>query len=381
MSTALEKRSAAGRAAFVLALLLATGCGRTVAPGPRNLVLLIGDGMGLAHVTTARLALAGPDGTLAMDGMPVTGLVRTSPTDAVVTDSAAAATALATGTRTRNGRIGSDPDGRPLTTLLEAAAGAGRATGLVVTSTITHATPASFAAHAEDRADEGSIAVQLVGSGVDVLVGGGRAWFQPGSTPGSRRTDDRDLLAAAAAAGYTVVATEAELAAATGPRILGLLAPEGIRTGAADAPALPSLTRAVLDRLAAAPRGFVLMVEGSQIDWAGHANDLPALVDRMREFDATVAVALAFARERGDTLVVVTADHETGGLAVTGGAPPAVAPAPAAWSTHSHTAQDVPLYAEGPGAARFTGSVDNAEVGRRLAGALGLGVGDVISDP
>ncbi|MCC7410481.1 MAG: alkaline phosphatase [Gammaproteobacteria bacterium] len=328
--------------------------------------------MGIAQLGAARSAGHGADGSLAIEAMPVVGLVKTHPLDELVTDSAAGATAFATGAKTRNGRVAMTAANEALETILEAARARGLGTGIVVTSTITHATPACFAAHVPHRSDETGIARQLVGSGIDVLLGGGRAFFVPASTPGSRRKDALDLLRQAEAQGYHVIATAAELMAVAAAPVLGLFAPEALPPPDAVTPSLEQMTRRALALLGRAGRGFVLMVEGSQIDWGGHANDLGRVVSQTLEFDAAVAAGLEFAAAHGDTLVVVTADHETGGLALIGGSTGTATPT-VGWASVWHTAVDVPLFAAGPGAAGFAGVIDNAEVGRRLAAAMGLG--------
>jgi len=355
-----------------LAILLALAPAAAGAAGPeacerRSLLLFIGDGMGLAHINAARLAAGGAGGRLAMERLPVVGLVRTHAHGALVTDSAAAATAMATGAKTRNGRIGVDAQGRRLASLMELAQAAGLATGVIATSSVTHATPAAFAAHIDDRDREAEIARQLVASELDVVLGGGRALFRPRG-----RRDDRDLLAAARRAGFEVLGSRGELeqAAGGGGRLLGLFADEAL-SGAAGEPVLAAMTGAALAHVGSRRAGFVLMVEGSQIDWGGHANDAAMVVEELLAFDAAVAVGAAFARRRGCTLMLVTADHETGGLAVMGGDPAGGRPF-MRFSTPRHSAVDVPLYALGPGAERFAGTLENTDIARRASALLGL---------
>ena len=175
---------------------------------PENIILFIGDGMGVGQMTAGRLARGGP---LAWDRAAVCGLVTTLASDTIVTDSAAAATAMACGRKTKNGMVGVDPDGNPLKTVLEYAEEQGRATGLVATSSITHATPACFAAHVPDRDQEKEIAAQLAESGVDVLLGGGAKFFLPSDTPPGEA--DRDLVEAMRARGYAILRSEEDLAA------------------------------------------------------------------------------------------------------------------------------------------------------------------------
>ncbi len=411
-----------------LALLTLAAAATAQTPAPRNVVLMIADGFGPASATLARAAAGRP---LALDALLV-GAVETGATDSRVTDSAAGATAFACGIKTYNGAIGVDTTGAPCRTLLEAAEARGMATGLVATSRITHATPAAFAAHIASRADEAAIAAQMIEAGVDLMVGGGARFFQG-------RADGRDLLAEAAARGVAVATDRAGFDALGALPALVLLAPDHlayeIDRDETDQPSLAAMTARALDRLAATPaareHGFFLMIEGSRIDHAGHGNDAPAHLRDILAYDAAVAAVLEWATADGATLVVSTADHETGGLALGrdgvyaydaapllaatmsaerlaamhDGTPTAADVAAAlgdaapdstyaacsagtacvaafrdttarragvAWTTTGHTAVDVGLYAFGPGAERFHGTVGNDAVGRALFAALGL---------
>lgn len=396
----------------------------------RNLILMIADGMGPASVTMARAVRP-----LALDSL-LSGSVETSATDARVTDSAAGATAYACGIKTFNGAIGVDADRRPCRTLVEAARDAGMATGLVTTTRITHATPAAFAAHVPSRAEEGEIARQMAAAGVDLLLGGGARFFTPEVLGGSR-TDADDLLEVARRAGVAVATSPDEWAQVAALPAWGLIAPDHlayeIDRAETGEPSLAEMTRRALALLSAhgGERGFVVMIEGGRIDHAAHANDAPAHLRDLLAYDAAVAEALAFARADGRTLVVSTADHETGGLTLgargvyawdpapllaatmsaehlarrTDDEPTAAAvaealgdaapdeayagcsPGPACaaafveattrraglgWTTGGHTAVDVGLYAWGPGAGAFIRALPNDAVGRALFAALGL---------
>ncbi|MBI2844636.1 MAG: alkaline phosphatase [Armatimonadetes bacterium] len=346
-------------------LLLILACGAWAAP--KNIILMIGDGMGLAHVAAARTVSVGPGGRLAMDAMPVVGFVTTHSVNALITDSAAAATAYATGVKTNNGVIGQAPDGRRLKSLLEVARELGKSTGLVTTTSITDATPASFAAHIDSRSKQAEIAGQLLASRVDVLLGGGRDFF----ASGAGRPDGRNLLRVAAARGYTVVGTTEELDAADGPKLLGLFAP-GNLVPEASAPPLSVLTAKAIKTLSQSRHGFFLMVEGGLIDIYSHRNDLDQMVDQLLEFDRAAAVALDFARQDKETLVVITADHETGGLTLLADDSGRMKPA---WSTKGHTGAPVPICAFGPGCEQFAGILDNTDVNKRLGSLWGYGSG------
>ena len=294
--------------------------GRTVARAgqPRNVVLMIADGFGPASVTLGRAAKGAP---LAFDSVLV-GSVETSATDSRVTDSAASATAYACGIKTYNGAIAVAPDGAPCRTVLEAAEARGMATGLVATSRITHATPASFAAHVARRSDEGAIAAQLAASDVDLLFGGGRSFFTTPPQGDAGVADLRSLVEVMGGAGWTVATDRAGYDALDTLPAAALLADSHlayeIDRDRTDEPSLAEMTTRALDLLAASPdaqaNGFFLMVEGSRIDHAGHGNDPAAHLGDILAYDEAVAAALAWAARDGATLVVSTADHETGGM-------------------------------------------------------------------
>ena len=338
---------------------------------PRRVILLIGDGMGVNQVALARYRAVGAAGRLHLERLPVAGLIRTCSADKPITDSAAAATALACGVKTNNGRIGTTPDGTAWQSLLEKARLKGFRTGLVATSTITHATPAGFAGHVENRGSEADIAAQMLGARVDILFGGGRKYWL--SKPDGSREDGRDLIEEAKIAGYQVVYSRDALADLIPGPTLGLFAEDGMTTYAPE-PSPAEMAVAAIDLLSAkskdwfapAPRFFV-MIEGSQIDWACHNNDTDNTVRQTLLFDMTVKEAIDFARRDKHTLVIVTADHETGGLLIQ--ADKKNRPH-AEWHSKGHTAADVPLYAFGPGSAQFSGTHDNTEIPRIIARLL-----------
>jgi len=335
------------------------------APVPQpNVVLLIGDGMGLAHLTLARRAAGGPDLRLGIDRLPVTGIVLTHSASSPVTDSAAAGTALSAGVKTGNGTVGMSKAGVDQLTLLEGLRRQkGYRTGLVVTKNVTDATPAAFVAEVASRKSEAQIAEQLLAERVDVVFGGGSGWFLPEAAGGSR-TDGADLLARTRSAGGRVATDLAGFRGLDGLPALGLFATGILDSTRADQPDLAAMTRKALDLLAAAGGPFFLMVEGSQIDLAGHKSDVDYLLREMFAFDLAVQAACAFAAARADTLVVVTADHETGGLVLTADA--------ATWTTKGHTATPVGVFAGGAGAAAFTGMMDNTALAARLAALTAL---------
>lgn len=330
------------------------------ATGPYNVILFIGDGTGLNYWSAVRLAYPDP----AIEQFPVVGLVGTTASNSWITDSAAGATAFASGVKTYNGAIGMDADTMPAETVLERAARRGKATGLVATATITHATPAAFAAHVPSRNMHFEIAAQMAEADVDVMLGGGRVFFDPAERP-----DSADLLAALRKRG--VVADAGELAAMdldAIDRLVAFTAAENPPSAIRRHPNLAQLTETALDVLARDDDGFFLMVEGSQIDWRGHDNaPLEDVLPEVQDLDFAIRAALRFRERHPNTLIVVTADHETGGLALHGDSTGAFR---AHYTTDGHTAGMVPLFAVGPGAEALGGIRENDEVGRVLMGLI-----------
>lgn len=317
-----------GGAALVLALLAAGSLAAPAPPaahrpavkpaapatGPRNVILMIPDGCGWASITLSRIVAGHP---LALDSILV-GACETAPADGLITDSAAAATAMASGVKTRNRELGIAWDQKPVATLLEGAQARGLATGLVATSRITHATPAAFASHVTERDSEDEIAIEEIDHHVDVMLGGGRLHFAP-RPGGGHRTDGRDLISESRRAGRLVVLNRAELALSTKPPVLGLFAPDHmsyeIDRDTVWMPSLAEMTRKALALLSQNPRGFFVMIEGSRVDHAAHDNDAATHVREVLAYDEAVAAALEFARRDGHTLVISVSDHECGGLA------------------------------------------------------------------
>jgi len=287
---------------------------------PRNVILFISDGCGPASFTFARdyLRYKGDGEALAIDPLQV-GSIHTYSTNSRVTDSAAGATAFACGVKSYNGAIAVDTLRQPVATILEAAEARGMATGLVVTSTMTHATPAAFSAHVHNRGMVTIIAAQQMEQGIEVMFGGGVEDFLPKSLGGSRG-DERNLLKEAAAKGYKVVLDRKAFRKVKKTPVLGLFS-EGqmdydIDRDPKKQPSLAEMTAKAIDLLKDDPDGFFLMVEGSRIDHAAHGNDAAAHLHDILAFDEAVAAALDFARQDGQTLLVSTSDHETGGLSL-----------------------------------------------------------------
>lgn len=332
----------------------------------RNVIVCIGDGMGFEHVALSRLTAGAPK--LWMETLPVAGEMTTRSANKKITDSAASGTALACGVKTNNGMIGMTPDKTQYSTILELLAQKGWKTGLVATSQITHATPASYAAHVVSRGNQKGIAPQMLANRVDVMFGGGQKYWLPKSA-GGIRDDKQDVLAQARRAGYQVIATRDELAALTKTPALGLFGKDGLTTAAPE-PTLAEMSGMAINLLSRKNKqGFFLMIEGSQIDWAAHANDADRVIRQTLLFDMAVREAIEFARRDGHTLVIVTADHETGGLTVKSDNAGGIK---AKWSSGGHTEANVPVYAFGPGAEKFAGRIDNTDLPKRIAELTGV---------
>lgn len=338
----------------------------------RNVIFCIGDGMGFNHVALARQVGAGTDKRLWMETLPVSGQMTTYSADKDVTDSAAAGTALACGVKTNNGMIGMTPEKVQYHSILELLARDGWKTGLVATSQITHATPASFASHVKNRNNQTGIAPQMLANGVDVMLGGGRKYWLPKNAAGTR-TDNIDWLEKARSDGYQVIASRDELLALTQTPVLGLFGKDGLTTFEPE-PMLAEMSGTAIELLRAKSKneaGFFLMIEGSQIDWAAHANDTKRVIRQTLLFDLAVREAIEFARRDGHTLVIVTADHETGGLFLEPD-DSEESGVKAKWTSGGHTAVDVPIFAFGPGSEKFAGTMDNTDISIRIAELTGI---------
>ena len=375
-------------------LAVLTSCGVLSSPAEtENVILVVGDGMGVAQRDAIQLASVGTGETLVMDSLPHAGMVGTNPAGGPVTDSAAAATAMASGVKTYNGRIGLDANGDPVPTVLERAKAAEKATGLVTTSSVTDATPAAFAAHVGDRDQERTIAREyLEESEPDVMLGGGRGYWT------SAEGDPQDLTDRAREQGYAYATDPGSLESAAGPKLLGLFAEEEMyeagseESGGSYEPSvpLPEMAQKAIQVLDEDPEGFFLLIEEEAIDSMGHARNATQMLKAGAALDETVEVAKNFAEEDGRTLLIVVGDHECCGLTVEqpgeGGTEAAEdGPYPAGGTGGSfvidhgasyHTAVDVPLTAMGPGAERLTGTYENTLIHDVMVQSMGLDISD-----
>jgi len=332
---------------------------------PKNVIFMIGDGMGLPQITGAMYM---NNNKSAFEQFQNIGFHKSHSSDNLVTDSAAGATAFASGVKTYNGAIGVNAKKQPVPTLLEMAETKGMATGMLVTCSITHATPAAFIAHVAGREDDEAIALDFLKTPIDIFIGGGEYYF-------NKRADGRNLIQELISKGYAITDSAqtdiANLNINTDKNVgyfTSTLEPLSMYEGRNYA--LPA-TGKVLDFLKdRSPEGFFLMIEGSQIDWGGHANDANYVVNELLEFEKQIDAVLEFARRDGNTLVVVTADHETGGFAIMPGSK--MGKIKVAFTTKSHTAIMIPVFADGPGAEAFRGIYENTDIFFKLKEAMGL---------
>lgn len=322
---------------------------------PKNIILLIGDGMGVVQL---HAGLTANRGRLFIENLKYMGLTKTHSSDNYITDSAAGGTAISTGVKTYNGAIGVDPGKNPVKTILEKAEDKGLSTGLVSTSSITHATPASFIAHQESRNMYEAIAADFLKTDIDVFIGGGYKHF-------TEREDGRNLANELRQKGYTVEQDLNKIKKVKKGKLAGFTNPE--HNGRLDerGDMLPVSTQTAINILSNNKKGFFLMVEGSQIDWGGHAGSSNYIVEDMLDFDRTVGVALEFAAKNKETLVIVASDHETGGMTILNG-DYENGTLQGEYSTGGHTGVMVPIFAYGPGAEEFIGIMDNTDVNTKM---------------
>ena len=378
----------------MLAILSAVSCCNCTDNDPKvkNVIYLIGDGMGFGAVSSLLLS---EDAVTGFEQAPVIGLSETCSADNYVTDSAAGGTALATGTRTNNGYVGADPEGNQLISVLRKAQDMGKKTGIVVNTTLTEATPASFYAGVTSRKMVFDIAKQFTESNVDVAIGGGLDHF-------ISRPDSLDLTATLIEKGYdvylnweTVLNTDSEkfvgilplydlhrreenngtASAAEGQEVclaaqLAAINEETEVTHLSEPTVyLEKATVKALDILSRNNKdGFFLMIESAIIDGYGHNNDSDGMIVEMKEFNRTLLEMIEYVNNNPETLLVVTADHETGGTGVyyNGHKPGNEGPLKLKFSTSGHTGTVVPIFAYGPGAESFAGVMKNTDIPKKI---------------
>jgi alkaline phosphatase len=355
----------------------------------RSLIFFVGDGMGPEIVSIAKIyseeSLGKELNMVRLANTGTTGYMTTHSQDRLVTDSAASGTAMATGQKTNNGMIGMSPDGQICTNLFEEAVASGRAVGVVTTTSVTDATPASFLAHAISREHHFGIAEQIVEGDATVVMGGGYLFFLPPER--GKRWDGRNLAREAEDRGFEVVFTREELEVAGDDRVIGLFARDAMPyervRDAGDVPSLAEMTAKALEVLETDPDGFFLVVEGGRIDHAEHDNRIADALADLLAFDAAIGLAMEYQEDHESLTIVISADHDCGGPAITGGdyGYPARGDLEhvmsntcgfVRWVSGHHTGTMVPVFVRGPGAERFSGIQDNTELHDDMALLLGL---------
>ena len=320
----------------------------------KNIIYMIGDGMGFEQVSCGWVVNGGK---LNMEQMPYFGTSRTTAANALITDSCAGGTALAIGEKTRYGFIGLNAEGDPAESVLKTAQKKGKKTGVAVVCRINDATPGDFCCASPTVRDEEGLAAQYVGSGVDFISGGGLQFW-------TSRSDGRNLVEEMQESGYTFVDKLEDIRSASGDKFLGLFGPLDLPPCTERGPILQECTMKAIEMLDN-PKGFFLMVEGSQIDDYGHRHKVGPVVEELLEFDRIVGEVLKWAEKDGHTLVVVTADHACGGLTLLKG-DLEKHKVQVNFSTKGHNGILVPVYAYGPHAEDFAGIHENAEIGQLI---------------
>lgn len=362
---------------FLFALLIFSACSVNVtATTPeyekveekpaRNIILMVGDGMGLTQISSGLYR----NKSLNLERIQSIGLSKTSSSVELVTDSAAGATAFSIGEKTYNGAIGVDENKVAKETILESLGKSGYSTGLIATCAITHATPASFYAHQPQRSMGYEIAADMVNSPLTLFVGGGKSHFVNRNDDKNGAPDNRNIVEELERNGFTFVNSLTEMENTNGKvgYFLADTHPESIKDGRDDI--LPRSIDPVIRHLQKeSDKGFFLMVEGAQIDWGGHANDSEYIITEMVDFDKAIGEVLDFAEKDGNTLVIITADHETGGYALKG-KNNNYNELEGSFTTGGHTATMVPVFAYGPGEKHFRGIYNNNEIYHKMKQAM-----------
>ena len=336
---------------FLLAMVAATLL-NAQPKQPKNIIFMVGDGMGVAQVYSSIVAMKGKSN---FERFPYIGFSKTYSYSDFTTDSGAGGTALFTGSKVNNKAIALSPDGKPLTTLLEKAQQKGMATGFVVSTIVNCATPSATYAHVSNRDQFDSITLQLSQSDLDFFSGGGLMYFEQ-----KNRKDGLSPIDTLTKRGFEIVYTLDDLQKANADKIGALLTPERPAGYPERGEILSVATLKAIEHLSKKGDGFVLMIEGSQIDYGGHDTSITKVVNEVVDFDKVIGLVLDFAMQDGETLVIVTADHETGGLTLPFGSIEG-GNVEATFTTTNHTGVMVPVFAYGPGAENFVGIMENTD--------------------
>jgi len=336
------------------------------APKAKNIILMVGDGMGLTQISAGTYAYGN---TSNFERLRYVGIQKPYASNKLITDSAAGATAFSCGVKTYNGAIGVDADTMAVKTILEEAEEMGKSTGLIATSSITHATPASFIAHNKYRKNYEAIAADFLDTEVDFFVGGGLKYFS------QRESDERNLVEELTTKGYIVSdffnSELDEIKVDNSKNFAYFTANEEPLPHKQGRDYLGDAVKKSLNHLDShGENGFFLMIEGSQIDWGGHANYLDYVLTEWKEFNDVIGDVLDWAETDGETLIIITADHETGGLAIQSESK--MDSIVAAFTSDYHTGTMIPVFAHGPGAEMFSGIYENKDIYDKMREAFGF---------
>lgn len=327
----------------------------------KNVILMIGDGMSLMHVYSA---WAANRGKLYLENAPFTGLSKTYCLNKMITDSGAGGTALASGKKTNYHSVGVDGNGNPAKSLIEYAKDKDMSSGVAVTCRLWDATPGDFCCHIVDRDNEDAVMADYVNTKADVVIGAG--WSKMINRP-----DGRNLFEELQAKGYQTPRSLAELDMINSGKVFCVTDSFDTKLPAERGDYLAHASLKAIDIMNKNPNGFFLMIEGSQLDDYGHFNDLDLLMQEVHDFDRTVGAIFDWAAKDGETLVIVTADHETGGLTLVDGDLDE-GKIVCKFSTGGHSGVMVPIYAFGPGSENFTGIIENTDIPNRIKQLLNL---------
>lgn len=319
-------------------------------PKPKNIILLIGDGMGIAQTYAAYLA---NDKKLTLYTLPYTGFSITSCANKEVTDSGAGGTAIAIGHKALYGSIGLDSRSAFQPSLLKIAKNLGKSTAIITSCDVTHATPASFVANVKDRNLQDEIALSFIKENIDIVIGGGKERFIS-----SKRKDKLHLIDSLLSKKYEVYDNLEQIKKSKTDRFYALLSDGHLDDAKKRGNILPESLEKTLEILSKNEEGFFIMLEGSKIDMQAHLHKYNDMIDEVKDFDKCVEIALEFAKKNGETLIVVTADHETGGLTL----PAEENKTKDEWTSWHHTAVPVPIFSYGVGAEKFTGVLENTDI-------------------
>ena len=352
----------------LIAALLAVACCTPKAPTPKNIILIVGDGMGVAQVYSSVVAEKGDSSAFLR--FPFSGFSRTYSLNKYRTDSSAGGTALTTGHKVDNYHVNWAPDSTRYRTIFDDAIAAGKSTGFVVTSDAMDATPASTYGHVPYRKMYDTLSLQLAQCAHSVMIGGGAKYFRP-----ENRKDGLSPLDTLASRGYDLIYSFDSMLAYTGERMVALLYDGDPLPEPERGDVLRPASLKALQLLSRNPKGFALMIEGSQIDWACHNNDSAYLRAELADFELMLHAVLDWAEQDGQTLVVVTADHETGGLSLPDGD---IEQGLNTFRFHwgSHTGCMVPVFAFGPGADRFSGIQQNTDIPNKIRTLMSISQGE-----